>query len=76
MASRVMAGFSRGRVVEEALAAGMLVAALAMGAGVLAVGSGLAVEEARRAWRHAQRTPDPGEIPAERHRQTRSAAAR
>lgn len=71
-----MFGDDDGRHEAELFLAGLAVAMAGLVVAVVAVGAGGIRGGISRRRRHAEKAPAPGSVPAERHRQTRSAAAR
>jgi hypothetical protein len=76
MGAFLMFGDDRGRHEAELFLAGLAVAVAGLAAAVVAIGAGGIRGGISRRQRHAAAPPDRGSVPAERHRQTRSAAAR
>ena len=71
-----MPGGDGGRHEAELFLAGLAVAVSGLVVAVFMVGAGSVRGSMSRRRRHAAAPPPPGSVPVERHRHTRSAAAR
>jgi hypothetical protein len=76
MGAVLMSADEGGRHEAGLFLAGLAVAVAGLVAAVVAIGAGGIRGGISRRRRHAAAPPEPGSVPAERHRQTRSAAAR